>query len=42
LHQDLIFYQDSDLNGKYDASKDRLMFKYNHGFTGALSFTYNF
>jgi hypothetical protein len=42
LHQDLVFYQDADLNGKYDADKDRLMFKYNHGFTGALNFTYNF
>jgi TonB dependent receptor/CarboxypepD_reg-like domain/TonB-dependent Receptor Plug Domain len=42
LHQDLVFYQDANLNGKYDAGTDRLMFKYNHGFTGALSFTYNF
>jgi outer membrane receptor protein involved in Fe transport len=42
FHQDLVFYQDANLNGKYDAATDRLMFKYNHGFTGALSFTYNF
>jgi outer membrane receptor protein involved in Fe transport len=42
LHQDLVFYQDSDLNGKYNVSSDRLMFKYNNGFTGALNFTYNF
>ncbi len=42
LHQDLVFYQDSDLNGNYNVSSDRLMFKYNNGFTGALNFTYNF
>ena len=46
LHSDLVFYQDTDANGKYTNTKatnaDLLMFKYTNGFTAALSFGYNF
>lgn len=43
LHHDLFFYQDADVNGKYSTDgKDRLIFKYNHGFTAALTLGYTF
>ena len=46
LHNDLIFYQDANNSGKYEvsteANADRLMFKYNNGFTTSLSLSYTF
>lgn len=46
LRNDLIFYQDADNNGKYNATTgqnaDLLMFKYNNGFTTNLSLGYSF
>ena len=48
LRNDLIYYQDADDNGKYNAgtantaNSDRLMFKYNTGFTTNLSLSYTF
>lgn len=48
LHNDLVFYQDANQDGKYTesntpgAKNDRLMFIYNTGFTGNLALTFNF
>jgi hypothetical protein len=46
FHQDLRFYQDADQDGKFTKSTannaDRTMFLYNNGFTGSLTFGYNF
>jgi TonB-dependent receptor len=46
FHQDLRFYQDVDQDGKFTQSTannaDRTMFLYNNGFTGSLTFGYNF
>jgi outer membrane receptor protein involved in Fe transport len=46
LRNDLVFYQDVNLDGKYtkstDATADRQMFLYNNGFTAALGFNYTF
>ncbi len=46
LHQDLLFYQDANQDGKYTQSTavnaDRQMFLYTNGFTAALTFGYNF
>ena len=48
LHNDLIFYQDANQDGKYTesptpgAQNDRLMYIYNTGFTGTLALTLNF
>jgi TonB-dependent receptor len=46
LRNDLVFYQDTDADGKYTTgtatNTDLLMFKYTNGFTAALSFSYNF
>ena len=47
LHQDLIFYQDANQDGKFNktatgANADRQMFLYNNGFTASLAFGYNF
>ncbi len=47
LRSDLVFYQDSNADGKYNKAAtgtdaDLVMFKYTNGFTAALSFGYNF
>lgn len=44
LHQDQIFYQDADHNGKFtaDGTSDRLMFGNTNGQTLALNIGYNF
>ncbi|HEX5111415.1 MAG TPA: TonB-dependent receptor, partial [Saprospiraceae bacterium] len=48
LHQDLIYYQDGDQDGKYteqtniSGPHDRLMYFYNAGFTTNLSVNYTF
>jgi TonB dependent receptor/CarboxypepD_reg-like domain/TonB-dependent Receptor Plug Domain len=43
LHKDILYYQDTNANGKYSAEdKDLLMFKYNNGFTGTFSVGYIF
>jgi hypothetical protein len=43
LHNDLLFYQDADLDTNYSkTSKDRLIFKYNNGFTSTLTIGYTF
>ncbi len=46
FRQDLRFYQDANQDGKYTKSTannaDRTMFLYNNGFTGSLTFGYNF
>jgi outer membrane receptor protein involved in Fe transport len=46
FHQDLRFYQDANQDGKFTQSTannaDRTMFLYNNGFTGSLTFGYNF
>jgi outer membrane receptor protein involved in Fe transport len=46
FRQDLRFYQDVNQDGKFTQSTannaDRTMFLYNNGFTGSLTFGYNF
>jgi len=48
LHQDLIYYQDANQDGKYTESTgaggsgDRLMYIYNAGFTTNLGLSYTF
>ncbi len=43
FHNDLVFYQDANLDKKYDTtSSDRLIFKYNNGFTSTLSLGFSF
>ena len=43
LHQDQIFYQDTDDNGKFsETSGDRQMFRYTYGFTTSLTVGYTF
>jgi outer membrane receptor protein involved in Fe transport len=46
LHQNLVYYQDVNQNGKYDEGSgnghDRLMYNYNNGFTTNLTLSYNF
>jgi hypothetical protein len=37
LRQDLIFYQDADQNGKYNAAGDRQMFRYLNGYTASVT-----
>jgi len=46
LHNNLIFYQDANQDGKYtsvaDLGKDRLMYVFKNGYTSSLSFNYTF
>jgi len=48
LHNDLIYYQDANQDGKYtevttpSGPNDRLMYIYNTGFTGNLALTFSF
>ncbi|MEO6037584.1 MAG: TonB-dependent receptor, partial [Saprospiraceae bacterium] len=43
FHQDQIFYQDTDSDGKFADSKgDRTMFRYTNGFTTSLTLGYTF
>ncbi len=48
LHNDLVYYQDADQNGKYEEASaptvkgDRLMYIYNSGWTGNLALSFNF
>lgn len=43
LKQDLVYYQDANDNGKYNAEGgDRLMFKFANGMSASLSAGYNF
>lgn len=47
LHQDLVYYQDTNSDGKFstevkDGHKDRLMFNYTNGFTMNLGVGYTF
>ena len=42
LHNNLVFYQDVNQDGKFSASADRQMFLYNNGFTASIAFGYNF
>lgn len=45
LHKDLIYYQDTNQNGKFDSSvpnTDRQMFKFNNGLTMSLSAGFSF
>ncbi|MEO6758168.1 MAG: TonB-dependent receptor, partial [Saprospiraceae bacterium] len=43
FHQDQIFYQDTDGDGKFSAEKgDRTMFRYTNGLTASLSIGYTF
>jgi hypothetical protein len=46
LHNDLIYYQDANNDGKFtrstEAKADRQMFLFNNGFTSSLTFGYSF
>ncbi len=46
LHNDQVFYQDADQDGKYTKvsapHQDRLMYNFTNGFTSTLSFSYTF
>ncbi|MGB3080062.1 MAG: TonB-dependent receptor, partial [Saprospiraceae bacterium] len=46
LHNNLVFYQDADHDGKYtsvaDQGKDRLMYIFKNGYSTSLAFNYTF
>lgn len=46
LHNDLVFYQDANNDGKFtlptEGVSDRQMFRFNNGFTSSLTFSYTF
>lgn len=42
LAQDLIYYQDANLSGKFENTSDRRLFLYKNGFNSNLNISYNF